>query len=217
VAHRPLRIRAGVKGYDLEIRNLDWAAPQNWMCEPWIVERAGLSVWEHQERTVANFVALCALWRTWDSKFVRVRQATCPFMPVLQGWTLADYWTCVDLYTQAGIRFADYPLVGLGSVCQATGEIDTIVRSLGCVLPLGAFGVKSSGLASYGRWLTSADSMAWSFAGCREPGRTASHSSESNCRRFALSWRDRAVEAADASRGDQLELFTSPVHRPQLA
>jgi hypothetical protein len=62
------------------------------MREPWIVERTGLSVREHQDRTVANFAELCALWDKWDSKFVGVCQATCPFMPVLQGWTLADYF-----------------------------------------------------------------------------------------------------------------------------
>jgi hypothetical protein len=126
---------------------------------------------------------------------------------------------CVDLYAEAGIRLADYPLIGLGSVCrhQATEEIDTIVRSLGCVLPLHAFGVKISGLATYGRWLTSADSMAWSLAGRREPSCSATHSSEANCRRFALSWRERAVAAAQAARADQLQLFTSPGPRGAVA
>jgi hypothetical protein len=73
----------------------------------------------------------------------------------------STHWRCIDLYAQAGVRLADYPLVGLGSVCrrQATGEITEIVRSLGVVLRLHGFGVKTSGLASYGRWLHSADSM----------------------------------------------------------
>lgn len=133
-------------------------------------------------------------------------------MPVLQGWTLADYWTCVDLYAQAGIRLADYPLVGLGSVCrrQATAETDTIVRSLGAVLPLHGFGTKTSGLASYGRWLTSADSMAWSYAGRREPGCTPSHGSEANCRQYALRWHAAVLKTIErGSRDEQLSLFTT--------
>ncbi len=54
----PLEYVQWVKGYDLQIGNLDWAAPQDWMCEPWIIAQTGLSVREHQERTVANFVEL---------------------------------------------------------------------------------------------------------------------------------------------------------------
>jgi hypothetical protein len=76
-------------------------------------------------------------------------------MPVLQGWTLDDYWRCVDLYEQAGVPLADYPLVGLGSVCrrQATGEIGMIVRPLGAVLPFHGFGCNTVGLArSVLRW-----------------------------------------------------------------
>jgi hypothetical protein len=81
-----------VKAYDLQIGTLDFAAPQDWPCEPSMVERTGLSVREHQERTVANFIELCSLWEMWDSKFMGVCQASCPFMPVLQGWTLDDYF-----------------------------------------------------------------------------------------------------------------------------
>jgi hypothetical protein len=204
-----------VDRYDYEIGNLDWAAPQDWMCEPWMVAKTGLSVRVHQERTVSNFLRLCELWDGAQALYRPCDQRSCPFMPILHCWTLDDYWTHIAMYARAGVRLADYPLVGLGSVCrrQATGEIDSIVRSVGCVLPLHAFGVKISGLASYGRWLTSADSMAWSFAGRREPGCAASHCSEANCRRFALSWRERAVAAADTSHGDQLQLFPSPAPR----
>jgi hypothetical protein len=81
-----------VKGYDLEIGNLDWAAPQDWMCEPWIVAKTGLSVREHQERTVENFVLLEQLWAKWDAKFTFHSGATSPFMPVQQGWEPSDYF-----------------------------------------------------------------------------------------------------------------------------
>jgi hypothetical protein len=206
----PLSYVQRVKAYDLQIGNLDWAAPQDWMCEPWIVAKTGLSVREHQERTVANFIELEQLWRQWDAKFKYHSGATSPFMPVLQGWTLADYWTCVDLYAQAGVHLAEYPLVGLGSVCrrQATGEIDTIVRSLGSVLRLHGFGVKTDGLGSYGRWLHSADSMAWSFDGRHLPGCEPGHKSEANCKRHALAWREQVIgRAADGGGAEQLALF----------
>jgi hypothetical protein len=81
-----------VKAYDLQIGNLDWAAPQDWMCEPWIIAKTGLSVREHQERTVENFVELERLWQFWDAKFTFHSGAESPFMPVLQGWTVVDYF-----------------------------------------------------------------------------------------------------------------------------
>jgi hypothetical protein len=144
-----------VDRYDRQIGGLEWAAPQDWMCEPFMLAKTGLTVAKHQHRTVANFVELLDLWEQRQADYPPNRQEPCPFMPVLQGWTLADYWRCVDLYEQAGVRLADCPLVGLGSVCrrQATGEIGMIVRSLGAVLPLHGFGCKTAGLARYGRWL----------------------------------------------------------------
>jgi hypothetical protein len=60
-----------VTRYQAEVGNLAWAAPQDWMCEPWIIAKTGLSVREHQERTVTNYLDL------------RDRG---PFIPVLQGW-----------------------------------------------------------------------------------------------------------------------------------
>jgi hypothetical protein len=202
-----------VDRYDREIGCLDWAAPQDWMCEPFMLAKTGLTVRDHQERTVENFVRLLALWDGMQAQYLRpVDRNSCPFMPVLQGWTVDDR-RCVDLYAEAGIRLADYPLAGIGSVCrrQATGEIDHIVRSLGAVLPLHGFGCKTTGLGQYGRWLTSADSMAWSVARRREPGCRPGHASEANCLRYALAWHGRIGGALDtADRPQQLDLFPAP-------
>ncbi|HEU5423452.1 MAG TPA: hypothetical protein VFU72_07940, partial [Nitrolancea sp.] len=41
-----------VRRYVTEIGRLEWAAPQDWMCEPQMIEKTGLSVAEHQRRTV---------------------------------------------------------------------------------------------------------------------------------------------------------------------
>lgn len=155
------------------------------MCEPHIVVATGLSIREHQLRTVENLVQL------------RCLAPDLPIIPVLQGWTLDDYLYCVELYRQRGLDLRKEPLVGLGSVCrrQATDEIEEIVRALARLgLKLHGFGVKTSGLRRYGRHLVSSDSMAWSFHGryagpCQHP--RPGHSqpiSEANCLPYALQW-----------------------------
>jgi hypothetical protein len=117
-----------------------------------------------------------------------------PFIPVLQGWHLADYVACADRYQQAGVDLRRVPLVGLGSVCrrQATGEVAHITRVLAGErgLPLHAFGVKTRGLAHFAAWLVSADSLAWSYQARRRPplpGCTT-HRNCANCPRWALAW-----------------------------
>jgi hypothetical protein len=193
----PAQYVTAVARYASEIGRLDWAAPQDWMCEPFMLARTGLSVEEHQRRTIDNYLRLHDLWSAPDP---------CPFIPVLQGWTLPDYWRCVDLYDQAGIDLTALPVVGLGSVCrrQATAEIDHLIRSL-APLRLHGFGCKTAGLASYGHVLTSADSLAWSYAGRRtSPGCTPSHRNEANCLPFALTWRSRVL--AHITEPEQLAL-----------
>jgi len=196
---------AALARYDDEIGDIAWAAPQDWMCEPFMLERTGLTVAEHQRRTVDNFVHLVELWDASGAP------GDCPVMPVIQGWTLTDYLACVDLYEQAGVRLAqDYPVVGVGSVCrrQGTAEIGRIFRELAALdLPLHGFGVKTAGLARYGRWLTSADSMAWSYRGRRTPTQCGSstHKNEANCMPFALDWRARVLAAITRSTSDDYE------------
>ncbi|MEU8378848.1 hypothetical protein [Streptosporangium sp. NPDC048865] len=198
-------IRALIR-YDAEIGDIDWAAPQDWMCEPFMLERTGLTVAEHQRRTVQNFVHLVEFWPQHG-------YGDCPVMPVIQGWTPDDYLACVDLYEQHGVRLAqDYPVVGVGSVCrrQATGEIGDIFRMLAQLdLPLHGFGVKTAGLRQYGRYLTSADSMAWSYQGRRTPTTCGSttHKNEANCMTFALAWHDRVLAAAERPTWQQPDLF----------
>ena len=152
------------------------------MCEPAILERTGLSVAAHQYRTVANYLEL---------------RRRGPFIPVLQGWTLADYERCVELYASAGIDLFRVPLVGLGSVCRRhTAEIARIACELAMVhgLRVHGFGVKASGLRWYGRYLASADSLAWSYQARRYPPlRDCSHASCVNCPRYALRWRESVL------------------------
>jgi hypothetical protein len=187
-----------VAGYAVRVGGLDFAAPMDWMCEPFMVERTGLSVAEHQHRTVASYLELRAL------------APDLPFIPVVQGWQLADYLACLELYASAGIDLAALPRVGLGSVCrrQSTGQIAVIVTELARRgLRLHGFGIKTSGLCRYGHLLTSADSMAWSYAARRAPALAGctGHKNCANCLAYATAWRTRTLAAA--SRHRQASLF----------
>ena len=169
---------AAVTRYAKRIGGLDFAAPQDWMCEPVMLARTGLPVAEHQHRTVENYLAL------------RQLAPDLPFIPVVQGWRLPDYLACVDLYASAGVDLAARPRVGLGSVCrrQSTAEIAVIVTALASLgLRLHGFGIKTSGLDQYGHLLASADSMAWSYAARRAPARPGRyrHRNCANCQTYA--------------------------------
>ena len=186
----PAEYAAAVRRYRDEIGGLEWAAPMDWMCEPFMLAKTGLSVGEHQRRTVRNYLEL------------RDLAPDLPFVPVLHGWrSRDDYLRCVELYQQADIDLANEPLVGVGSVCrrQGTGEIEAIVHSLASLgLRLHGFGVKAGGLVRYADCLASADSLAWSFearraaplAGCR-------HANCANCPRYAAAWRERTLARLD--------------------
>jgi hypothetical protein len=164
----------------------DFIAPQDWMCEPDMLVKTGLSVEEHQRRTVDNLIQL------------RELLPDLPVMPVVQGWTAGQYMHCVGMYADAGIDLTREPRVGVGSICrrQATIRIGFLLNDLhrAGVSRLHGFGMKLDGLESYGDRLASSDSMSWSFSarmryepcpyqrrGCR------------NCLHFALEWRDDIV------------------------
>lgn len=196
----PQEYVAAVQRYDDEIGMLGWAAPQDWMCEPFMVAKTGLTVEEHQRRTVANFLELRDLWQAIEpDNELRSWPEHCVFMPVLQGWQLADYRRCADMYTEAGINLSHYPIVGVGSVCrrQATDEIGEIFEALsGLDMAMHGFGVKKAGVEQYGRFLETADSMAWSFdarRGERLP-ECSGHLNCANCLTYALKWRAEVVE-----------------------
>jgi hypothetical protein len=175
--------------YRDEIGGLDWAAPQDWMCEPFMVAKSGLTVTEHQARTVASVLEL------------RSMAPDLPFVPVLQGWRLDDYLRCIDLYVAAGVDLTTEPTVGVGSVCrrQSAAEIEDICAALaGHGIKLHGFGVKTEGLGRYGRHLHSADSMAWSYNARKHPpiaGHT--HRSRANCITWALRWRERVLRRSE--------------------
>lgn len=189
---------ASVRRYVNELGGLDWASPQDWMCEPWVITKTGLSVKEHQRLTVENYLTLKRL------------APDLPFIPVLQGWELADYHAHADAYIAAGVDLPAEPVVGIGSVCrrQATGQIAGIFDSLRVRgLSMHGFGVKSQGLSLYADSLTSADSLAWSYGARQDALRGIRHCAKktcANCLHYALSWRRRVLHNLETR---QLSLF----------
>lgn len=187
---------AAVKRYDTEVGQLEWAASQDYMCEDEMLARTGLTVEEHQRLTVANFVELQQLWQR-DEGDVHPES---PFMPTLQGRSAEDYLRCWDMFEEAGVDLANFPLVGVGSVCrrQHADEIRDVLLALldrDPQMPLHGFGVKTQGLRKYGELLASADSLAWSYNARRNPRLPGcTHAKCSNCLKWALRWR-RAIVA----------------------
>lgn len=178
---------AAVRRFRDEIGRMAWAAPMDWMCEPWITGKTGLSVAEHQRRTVDNFLHL------------RDTAPDLPIIPVLQGWSLSDYLSCTDMYARAGVDLGAETVVGLGSVCrrQGTDEASAIVTTLAALgLRLHGFGFKTQGLRACGHHLASADSLAWSYDARRKPPWPGhGHKNCANCQPYALAWRTRTLAA----------------------
>jgi hypothetical protein len=183
----PAAYVAAVRRYAAEIGRLRWAAQQDWMCEPSTLGRTGLTVADHQQRTVDNFLDL------------RMSAPELPFVPVLQGWRTDDYLRCAERFERAGIDLASQPVLGVGSVCRRNEDwtLQEIFLVLHLQLRLDnlhGFGVKGEVLCWSQGDLMSADSMAWSFAARRQPfGGSCGRRSCSNCLHYGLEWRRRLL------------------------
>jgi hypothetical protein len=187
--------------YAREIGNLDFAAPQDWMCEPWILAKTGKTIAEHQRLTIENFLAL--------------RSAEPWFIPVLQGFYRNDYLRHWEAYERAGVHLEDEPLVGLGTVCrrQDTAAAMTIVMTLQ-PLRLHGFGIKVGGLYRYGHLLASSDSMAWSVGGrYRKPDLHigCTRKACANCSEYALVWRDQVLAGVESNEQRMRQLVAESV------
>lgn len=195
------RYRHGVEEYAAEIRRLHEAGvvkiaaavAQDYMCEAWMLEKTGLTIPDHQRLTIERYDALAAC------------DLPVPILPVLQGYTPADYVRHLQAY---GARLTQGMWVGVGSVCKRQGDPRSIVAVLQAIhtarpdLLLHGFGVKTTALLHPGvrEMLHSADSMAWSFA-ARKQGRNA------NDWREAQTFADRINTWARPASGWQMEMF----------
>jgi hypothetical protein len=190
---------ADVARFDTEIGNLDWAAIQDWMCEKEVLSLTGLTVEEHQRRTVQSWLDL------------RRMAPLLPWVPVLQGFTRREYLRCAEMYADAGTDLANLQLVGIGSICRRedTSEAEGIIRELaGKGLKLHGFGFKLGGLERCADVLSSADSMAWSDAARRR----------SNAAKRAAKRRGKQPGLFDTGgEVSAIERYHSPQNSPRFA
>jgi hypothetical protein len=139
---------------------------QDYMCEPFILKKTGMTVREHQEKTVERYVRIVAA-------------SPVSVMPVLQGYQLADYLNHIDDYGTRGL-LSPGMRIGVGSVCKRNSNVEEIedilfaIKEKAPYLRLHGFGLKTTALRSEAVWamLYSADSMAWSYS-ARMQGRNA--------------------------------------------
>ncbi|MEH1810890.1 MAG: hypothetical protein V7K26_00115 [Nostoc sp.] len=132
------------------------AVAQDWMCEPFVLERTGLSVDDHQRLTIDRYDQLIKL------------KPTVEIMPVLQGYRSSDYLKHLSDY---GVRLTLGAWVGVGSVCRRNGnpdEVANVLRTIKLIRPdlrLHGFGLKVLALENLEvrSLLHSTDSMAWSY------------------------------------------------------
>jgi hypothetical protein len=162
----------------------------DWMVEPEMLQKTGKTVVEHQRLTIRSYLELMEI------------DPSVPWIPILQGWAHDDYLAHADQYAKAGVDLTREPVVGVGSVCrrQDTEEAERLMRSLYRlnILPHG-FGFKKTGLVNAGKYMESADSMAWCYAAShrpvRLPGCTHSFPTCEHCPTWALQWRREIMRA----------------------
>lgn len=136
------------------------AVSQDYMCEPFILRKTGLSIESHQRLTIERYRSL----RELTDAYV---------LPVLQGYDPSDYVAHIAKY---GDLLPLGAWTGVGSICKRNTNVESVAFVLSAIklsrpdLRLHGFGLKSTALAdSYIRSLLySADSMAWSFAARRQ-------------------------------------------------
>lgn len=167
--------------------NLDFACPQDWMCEPEIRKRTGKTIEQHQRLTIISYLDLKTL------------APSVPWIPVLQGWKVHDYEAHYLMYEDYGIDLTSLSRVGVGTVCrrQSTREGQMIVDEVaGWGVRIHAFGFKKTGLKKCHANLASSDSMAWSFTARRQRIRLqgCTHRICQNCFEYAHKWRRETLE-----------------------
>lgn len=199
------RYRDSVATYAAHIRRwarcgrLMAAVAQDYMCEPFMLDRTGMDVATHQRLTIERYDALLA------------EDVGTYILPVLQGYRPHEY---VAHLAQYGARLVSGAWVGVGSVCKRNGDPAAIrdvlyaIRRTRPDLRLHGFGIKRTALSSalVRDYLHSADSMAWSFA-ARKARRNGDLS------RSANDWREGAAYARRvAGNYDDLPMFTGDTH-----
>jgi hypothetical protein len=184
----PQQYAEAAQRYANEIGMLDFAMPQDLLCDPDTRAITGLTVAEHQARAVRSYLELSNL------------APDVPFIPVLQGWESDDYMRHAEAYYAAGVRLDEERRVAIGTLAlrQQTREArDIIHRMADQGFRLHALGFKMKGLRKSSRWIASADSASWNIQGWRDgklPECTHPKKNCAGCMRYALRWRERLLE-----------------------
>lgn len=193
----PGKYAAEVKWWWDTIPGMQWAAVQDWMCEPFILKKTGKTVFDHQRYTIDSYLRLKEL------------QPSVHWVPVIQGYSIGEYLDHIVQYEEHDIDLTKLPVVGIGSVCRRQStDVDyaeLIIREVANVgIRLHAFGFKTTGLAKCSHLLASADSMAWSLAARREciklPECRHAAKNCANCMTYAMKWRDKVMNTISQCR-----------------
>jgi len=185
----PRAYAADVRRFRDQVGHLQWAAIQDWMCEPEVMVKTGLDEATHQRLTIENYLELKSI------------ASDLPWTPVLQGWTIGSHWRHLDDYARAGIDLTKEPIVGIGTICRRQHMLSANVIVAGLPwedLRLHAFGVKSAGLQGFADKLASSDSLAWSTNARRNPQHKmdgCTHERCNNCIAYALDWRAQLLSS----------------------
>ncbi len=134
--------------------NLEAAVSQDYLCDPFVLSKTGLTVADHQRLTILRYDNLLQL--IGPNPYL---------MPVLQGFTAAEFCDHIDQY---GERLQVGMWVGVGSICKRSSspsQIENVLLAIHAKRPdlkLHGFGVKKAALKSGIVWdlLHSADSQA---------------------------------------------------------
>lgn len=173
--------------------NLIAAVSQDYMCVPSVLNITGLTIPEHQEKTIGRYEAIL-------SEGISVY-----LLPILQGYEVPDYIRHIKMYERKGF-LPKGCYVGVGSLCKKNSrpqEIERILSSIKMTRPdlrLHGFGIKITSLRSklIRSLLYSADSMAWSFA-ARKQGRN--QNSWQEARRFVDMIENQEAQAVQSISG----------------
>lgn len=101
------------------------ASCQDYMCEPFMLAKTGLTIADHQRLTIERYGDLV-------SELTRLFDGPPPFevMPVLQGFAIGDYLRHIESY---GARLTPGMWVGVGSVCKRQGRVAIIEDLLSAI------------------------------------------------------------------------------------
>jgi hypothetical protein len=181
--------------------NMLAAVSQDYMCEPWILEKTGMAIPDHQRLTIIRYEGI-------------TEKTDAYVMPVLQGFAPQDYVRHLQMY---GSRLTHGMWVGVGSVCKRNGDPGAIYDVLSAIkavrpdLRLHGFGLKTTALADGGVFdlLHTADSMAWSFA-ARKQGRNANDYREAQAFERRILRQERQGRLSFFSQNSELSPPASP-------